>query len=273
MKFSGKFASVAVFAAFGVAAMAVADIGPFSSIRRIVRTSNSLTQGVVGVAEPVVTLEIFNTVGGPNLAADPDGVYRINLGKIEAKVNVTARRTGKVTFSLGGRAIKTADLTGSGTIAELIDLSSIENLGATRLKAVVKYDDIKLSESSGEIELDVDTEGPILTRVRLAGDPGAHPVGMILTFQDDDLNESTVEHTHFEVARAGAGGSYTAMADGNAGVIEATMKGAVVTLKLRGPLPIGKYRVTAETSLLDKRGNPAGQIKLGVTKKQQLEFT
>jgi hypothetical protein len=276
MKFSGKFASVAVFAAFGVAAMAVADIGPFTSLGRIVRTSSSLTQGVVGVAEPVVTLQIVQPgVTTPVPIRDANGIRRIRQTKFDAVVSVSPLNQGTATFSVGGKTVGTQDLLTANGIRQPIDLSSIENLSPARLKAVIDYSQPGRPDgASNEMEVQVDTEGPLLSSVRLAGSPSADVVELILGFRSDDLDEDKAKVTaNFTVARAGAGGVYEPVADGTGGVEASTVDGAVVTLKLKGPLPIGQYRVTVNDTLTDDLGNPAGQIKLHESKTQEFEFT
>ncbi|MFT5095130.1 MAG: hypothetical protein ACI93T_003977 [Porticoccaceae bacterium] len=274
MKFSGKFASVAIFAAFGIAAMATADIGPFSSIGQSIRTSNALTEATVGFAAPVVALEIYAPGGSAPLSADAHGVRQMNLVKIDALVTVTGGQNGKITFSLGGRTLKTTDLPAAGQVKEPIDLGSIENLGSARLKAVVKYKDIRFSDSSDEIEIDVDTEGPLLSTVRLAGDPAGESVGLVLRFRRDDLDPTTAQdRTKYVVEHAGTGGAYAPIPNDGNGVLGASVTGSVVTLSLKGPLTVGQYRVTANATVLDKIGNPAGRISLSETKKQEIEFT
>ncbi|MGZ0173035.1 MAG: hypothetical protein ACKVHE_26160 [Planctomycetales bacterium] len=57
------------------------------------------------------------------------------------------------------------------------------------------------------------------------------------------------------------------------GVTGIEVDGSVVTLKLKGPLAIGQYRVTATALVLDKVGNAAGQINSSEEKLQQFEFT
>ncbi|MGZ0174060.1 MAG: hypothetical protein ACKVHE_31510, partial [Planctomycetales bacterium] len=274
MKFSGKFASAAIFAAFGVAAMATADIGPFSSIGRSIRTSSALTEATVGFAAPVVALEIYAPGGSSALPQSLDGVRRMRLTKIDAFVTATGGVTGKVKFSLGGRTLKTADLPVSGAVRAPIDLSSIENLGSARLKAVVTYTDINFSDDSKEIEIDVDTEGPLLSTIRLAGDPNSDSVGLILRFRSDDLDTASAQDsTKYRVERSGAGGAYVQIPNDATGVLGASVNGAVVTLSLKGPLKVGKYRVTATPAILDKIGNPAGRINLSQSRTQQVEFT
>lgn len=279
MKFSGKFASVAVFAAFGVAAMAVADIGPFSSIGRMARTASSLSQSVVGVAEPTVTLQIVQPgVMDAVPSRNTNGIRRIRQTKFDAVVSVSQLNQGTVTFSVGGKTIGTQDLLTASGVRHPVDLSSIENLSPARLKAVVDYHQPGRPDgASKEIEVQVDTEGPLLSSVRLAGSPSADSVELILGFRADDLDSTTANNKlNFIVERAGAGDVYTALpnvASGTTGVTNSSVDGAFVTLTIKGPLSVGKHRVRLEKTLLDDLGNPAGQINSKEDKLQQFEFT
>ncbi|MGZ0173036.1 MAG: hypothetical protein ACKVHE_26165 [Planctomycetales bacterium] len=161
MKFSGEFASTAIFAAFGVAAMAVADIGPFSSLGQMARTSSSLSQGVVGAVTPVVTLGVQQPGNGAALpGVNVNGVQRIRQPQIDLVVTVSPEKHGKVTFKIGGQSIGGVTSLDASRLNKNIDLSSIENTGPTKLTAEVDFGEAGILNSIGEYMIRYRHRGP-----------------------------------------------------------------------------------------------------------------
>lgn len=276
MKFSGKFASAAIF---GIAAMAAADIGPFSSIGQFARTSTALTPATIGGVSPKIELEIFIPGGTSALPGpDADGVRRMGRIKIDAKVTANPPGPGTVTFTHGSRILAKAPLSAASTMRQALDLTKIENLGSAPLKTRVDYDfKDQQSGSSQEILLDVDTQGPLLSSVNLIGDPTAEVVGVRLQFDRDDLEDNTGIGTNdFIVERKLSSGTFTPIAYAReaGGALPIEFNGAAMTLPIVGPLVVGEYRVTVKDSLKDQVGNPAGQITVAKgIEPQQLPFS
>jgi hypothetical protein len=274
MKFSGKFASVAIFAAFGVAAMAVADIGPFSSIGHVTRTASSVTTSLVGAADPTLELTI------PNSGADSivdGGVLRTRHGSIEAQVTSDIAVNSTVRFLFGSREVA-SDVSFSQLSKRDVEFQPSEENSATReLVAQVILGSGKVI-SSNRIKVQFDTEGPLLSSVKLIGDPTANVVGVRLRFKNDDLEKSSGIGTgDFVVERKLSSGTESlpiAYAKDGGAALPIKFDGSTITLPIEGPLVVGEYRVTVKDSLKDQVGNSAGQINVAKgIELQQLTFS
>ncbi|MFT5326861.1 MAG: hypothetical protein ACI8P0_004744 [Planctomycetaceae bacterium] len=272
MKFSGKFASAAIFAAFGVAAMAVADIGPFSSIGHITRTSSSLTNSLIGGVQPKLTLKILEP-GTKSISVD--GIHRTPYGSIDAVVTSDNPVNGKVTFLFGGKTVAHDDGLIASSRRRIDFLSDDENRPAREFVAQAVLKDGKVI-SSNKINLEIDTEGPQLLSAKVVGDPTAASVALRLQFRSDDLKEP-IAAGYFAVGRKLPTGHFDPIDlsnDTNGKFLEPTKNGASVTLAVAGPLVVGEYRVTVDDSLEDLVGNPAGQVNLTDGSKPQIvEFS
>jgi hypothetical protein len=206
MKFSGKFASAAIFAAFGVAAMAVADIGPFSSIGQFARTSQIIGQATsvqLPTARPTLHLHLPGTA---NSALHQTGdIPVLSRNAVLAVVDVpgdTSVLKCQILVTNHAAPIAEFDFTARNGSHE-IDLSNYENGVPVTLKAVfLKKDSRGNYGRIGETEaitFKIDTEGPQISDVRLASDPSSNPVNLDIRFREDNM--PTVDLTDGEAQR------------------------------------------------------------------------
>ena len=260
MKFSGKFASAAIFAAFGAAAMAVADIGPFSSIGQFARTSRSVGPATSGFQSAATsTLELrwpSSTKSALYVTGDIPVLSTVDVVAV-LKVPGNTGRTEAEIFA-GSQSIARFEFTGDDGTHQ-IDLSEFENGTSIVLRAEFrKVGSPGTTISKTEpLKLRVDTEGPRISDVRLANDPSSSLVKLKVRFSGDDLGSTASQKDYYKVNHIQPDGTKTEV-----DVKSAALTGQVVELTLEGPLKIGKHEVVAQTAVRDKFENPAGRVSL-----------
>jgi len=173
MKFSGKFASAAIFAAFGVAAMAAADIGPFSSIRQLTQTATSVEMATPGFAPvPKTTLDFRLNFAGPSAFYRNDDLPVLTGTKVFTYIQYPNAPGGLLRYQLRltGSSTETLefDFTGPNGSDE-VDLSHFENDSrVTATVTILQHVNGQFRELSktDPLAFRIDTEGPVVSNAR-----------------------------------------------------------------------------------------------------------
>jgi predicted nucleic acid-binding Zn-ribbon protein len=265
MKISKRLASFSAIAAFGLAAMAFAEVRPFSALGLFTQTN----VGFAPSEAQTVTLEIFKT-GTSSQFPKTNGVVLIRHTKVRSKVTVDPELHGVLTFELDGlpllNGVASLD---AKSVSHILDLTSIENIGPVSLKANVNFAKDGVFDASDRINVEVDTEGPILSYVEFVGGSAAKSTDLHLHFRKNDLATSAKNLSNFKVEKIAEDGTPTVIPNVADDATPPTDKLSVnkirvdandVYLSINGTLLAGDYRVTALKTLEDKAGNSAGRI-------------
>ena len=254
------FKALVVCGALGLAAMATADIGPFSTVHML--PTASISQSAVSSSQHTVQLEIFNGTDKIDGILEND-VRRIRLKKMTARATIS-HTEGKVRFLVNGigAAVEHA---GTGTDRDL-DLSSFENLSPVNLQAEYRAKDSKQIVRSNTIRVRVDTAGPLLSHV----EPVVKDSKTLLRvyFRDNDIEVGNIDNDPFELRSIDA--TTGAVKDPAISITSANFEDGVAKLELQKNLGVGFYRLEAKSTLKDKLDNPAGQIDSSTPSIQQL---
>jgi len=249
----------AILVGFGVAAMAVADIGPFSAIRLSSQATHAVSSAAIGQSVPKPTLTI------PALQSGADGINVASSLVIKADVRALPETKYDVEIHAKGRSevLGTFQISASNHDA-FIDLSPYENRSPVTVYAQVTNPNF--NETSNSIELRVDTEGPILTQARFGNGSEKQ---VVLQFSEDDLgnggtftadvNQPSTPATNFYRIREINGSARGTDKD----IDSAVRDGNRITLTLAADLTQGFYEVVVGRGVTDRYGNPAGQMRHG----------
>jgi hypothetical protein len=264
MRISKKLTTSVAVAAIGLTAMAVADIGPFSSL-------GLFTQTNIGHApSDEVTLELLAADGKALQSIKVNGVTRI--GSSQVRLKVTSAKRGKIEYRLGG--VQVGDILdfNTSTVNKNIDLSSIENLSPATTVGAVIFGIKNSANLIVEEKIEVDTEGPLLLSAEFVGDPTSESFALRLRFQQDDFHEnSTSNIANFSLQRIVNG----VPADENILVKTADREATVkkvesdIVISIKGAFEAGEYKLTVKEEFLDRIENPAGRINSKKEREEQ----
>lgn len=245
---------VAIIGGFSLVAMAVADIGPFSSLRSTTQTVQSFSSVVATGAAPA-------KLTFPASQSGPDGQRVVTSPNVRVAVNsLVADRSYVVSVIASGRKVGDFSVSGSSDEATL-DFSRFENGPEIDVlaRAIEKNNSAFHTESS-PVKLLIDSEGPRISTVRLESneDSGSK---LRISFLKHDLDTTTAQTSpdqKFAVNRVEATGQKESVS-----VSAATATASDATLTLEGTLESGQYEVEVLAGVRDWYGNPAGQERYG----------
>ncbi len=239
---------VAIIGGFSLVAMAVADIGPFSSLRSTTQTVQSFSSVVATGAAPA-------KLTFPASQSGPDGQRVVTSPNVRVAVNsLVADRSYVVSVIASGRKVGDFSVSGSSDEATL-DFSRFENGPEIDVlaRAIEKNNSAFHTESS-PVKLLIDSEGPRISTVRLESneDSGSK---LRISFLKHDLDTTTAQTSpdqKFAVNRVEATGQKESVS-----VSAATATASDATLTLEGTLESGQYEVEVLAGVRDWSGNPA----------------
>lgn len=265
----------AIIVGFSIVAMAVADIGPFSTVRHIAVVQNSVAPTLLGAVPETVQFQLLHDDSASAIYDETPKV--VSLIKPYARVTLPdpAQKLLKYQVRINGVVGDREFPFTSPRGQNRIDLTDFENQSEINLRAVV-FDPAAgnaITAQSVEYKLRVDTEGPILTQASLSNESNED---VVLQFREDDLG-STAEFdsghvpatpaTYYRIHKIENGQYGPAKT-----LVSAVKVGRQITVTLSEDLTQGTYEVTVGPGVTDRYDNPAGQLNSSEKQAQSLTF-